>query len=194
MAEPAHAPLIDVDTYLQGELTSELRREYIAGQVYAMGGTSDAHNLIALNFATRLHRHLRGGPCQVFMSDMKVRLRLSGEHIFYYPDLLVSCRADDRARYWREQPCLIVEITSRSTDRIDRREKLLAYREIAALEEYLLVDQATPRLTLLRRTDAWQPLVLTGSATLQLTSVALELPVMDLYEGVDLTPPREDEV
>ena len=70
--------------------------------------------------------------------------------------------------------------------RIDRREKLLAYREIAALEEYVLVDQELPRLTLLRRSDAWRPVPLGQHDTLALASIGLELPVTDLYDGVDL--------
>lgn len=185
MAHSARAPeLIDVETYLERERSAEIRREYVGGRPYAMVGTSDAHNLIALNLAAAMHRHLRGGPCQLFISGMKVRLRIAGEEIFYYPDLLVSCRLDDRARYWGEHPCLVVEIASPYTDRIDRREKLLAYREIQALEEYLLVEQDRKGLTLLRRAEAWQPRDLGETDTLVLAPVGLEIPVRDLYEGV----------
>ena len=187
MAQTATCPLpLDVETYLQGELVSEVRHEYIAGQVYAMTGVSVAHNLIGLNLATTLHAHLRGGPCQVFMSDLKLHLRIASDDIFYYPDLMVCCQADDRARYWREQPSLIVEIASASTARIDRREKLLAYREIPALEDYLLIEQDAVRLTLFTRHAAWQPQTLGAADTLHLASVGLALPVADLYEGVEL--------
>jgi len=178
---------IDVETYLQGERASEVRHEYVGGQLYAMVGSSDSHSLIAMSLATTLHQHLRGSPCKVFMSDVKVRLRIGGDDIFYYPDLLVSCDPQDRARYWREHPCVVVEIISETTARTDRREKLLAYWEIAVLQEYLLVEQDVARITLLRRADGWTPLPLEAGDTLRLDSVGLELPVTELYEGVDFS-------
>jgi Uma2 family endonuclease len=187
MAQTATCPTpIAVETYLQGELISEVRHEYIAGQVYAMTGVSTAHNLIACNLLASLHGHLRGGPCRVFMSDLKLHLRIAGEDIFYYPDLMVCCQADDRAPYWREQPCLIVEVASESTARIDRREKLLAYREIPALQDYLLVEQHAVGLTLFTRTAGWQPRTLGVGDTLHLASVGLSIPLADIYEGIEL--------
>lgn len=182
----ARPPPLDVETYLQGELVSEIRHEYIAGQVYAMTGVSTAHNLIACNLLAALHAHLRGSPCQVFMSDLKLHLRIAGDDIFYYPDLMVCCQAEDRARYWREQPCLIVEIASESTARIDRREKFLAYREIPTLEDYLLVEQDAPGLTLFSRPSAWQPQTLGIGDALSLSSIGFTLAVADIYEGVEL--------
>jgi Uma2 family endonuclease len=178
---------LSVEEYLESELAGEIRHEYIGGQVYAMGGASDAHNLIAMNLASALHGHLRGGPCQVFVSDMKVRLAIAGEQVFYYPDLVVSCRPDDRARSWREHPCLVVEVLSETSARTDRHEKLLAYRAISALQEYLLVEQSVPALTLLRRAEAWRPHRLGPEGRLRLDSVGFEIPVAALYEGVDLT-------
>ena len=183
---PPSSPRIDMETYLQGELTSEVRREHIAGQVYAMTGVSVAHNLTGLNLATALHSHLRGGLCRVFMSDLKLHLRIAGDDIFYYPDLMVCCQAEDRARYWREQPCLIVEVLSEAPARIDRREKLLAYREIPALEDYLLVEQDRVGMTLFSRDTAWQPQLLGAPDTLVLASVGLSIPVASVYDGVEL--------
>lgn len=192
MGHTAHSKeTIDVETYLRGELASEVRHEYVGGRLYAMVGCSDSHNLIAMNLGTALHQHLRGDPCQVFMSDMKVRLQHAGEEAFYYPDLLVSCEPQDRARYWREQPCLVVEILSETTARIDRQEKLLAYREIAALQEYLLIEQDSAGLTLMRRAESWQPRPLALGDTLRLESLGLEIPVTELYEGVDLSTDRQ---
>jgi Uma2 family endonuclease len=174
-----------VEEYLQHELAGDIRHEYIGGHIYAMVGASDARNLIAMNLGSVLHNHLRGGPCQVFMSDMKLRLRIAGETVFYYPDLMVACRADDRARYWRDHPCLLVEVLSEATARTDRREKLLAYREIDSLEEYLLVEQDLASVTLHARARAWHPLHLGPADTLHLAAVDLELPVAALYEGVE---------
>ena len=188
MAQAALSPrFIDVETYLAEELASDIRHEYVAGQVYAMTGASVAHNLIGLNLATLLRMHLRGGPCRVFMSDLKLRLRLGADDIFYYPDLMVACQADDRAEYWREQPCLVVEIASPSTARIDRREKLWACRQIATLEDYLLVEQDRRALTLFSRGAGWRPQTLDEADTLHLASVGLDIAVADIYEGVDVS-------
>ncbi|HZA28195.1 MAG TPA: Uma2 family endonuclease, partial [Gammaproteobacteria bacterium] len=62
--------LITPEEYLEGEKYSEVKHEYVAGHVYAMVGTSEPHNQIAINLTTALKLHLRGGPCRVFMSDM----------------------------------------------------------------------------------------------------------------------------
>jgi Uma2 family endonuclease len=113
---------ISIDEYLQGEERGEVRHEYIGGEVYAMVGTSDRHNMIAGNLFAALHPRLRGGPCRLFTSDMKVRLRVASDEAFYYPDLMVARDPADAATYFRTRPRLIVEVLSETTERIDRRE------------------------------------------------------------------------
>lgn len=184
MALPESHPFIGVDEYLRGEESSELRHEYIGGVVYAMVGASRQHNTLALNLGAALHRHLHGGPCRVFMSDVKVRLRVRGEEIFYYPDLVVACEPSDRERYYVEQPRLIVEVLSETTERIDRREKLFAYTLIPSLQEYVLVAQARPEVTVHRRRSDWVGEVLTAGE-LRLEAVEFEIPLASIYEGVE---------
>ena len=157
MANPQSQSPISIEAYLEGEKHGDVRHEYLAGQIYAMVGASDRHNLIAGNLFAALHQTTRGGPCQVFMSDMKLRIDTAGETYFYYPDLMVCCDPDDRARYWRTRPKLIVEVLSESTERIDRREKRLAYIQLDSLNHYLLVEQEFPSLTLYSRDDGWRP-------------------------------------
>ena len=147
---------LSIDEYLRGELESDIRHEYIAGETYAMVGASDRHGLIALNLATALRPAVRGTPCQVFMTDMKLRLVNGGEEVFYYPDLLVSCDPQDRATYYRTRPCLIVEVLSETTQRIDRREKWLAYTTLESLREYLILSQDRREADLYRREDGWR--------------------------------------
>jgi Uma2 family endonuclease len=113
---------ISVEDYLAGEETSPVKYEYVYGEVYAMAGTSDKHNIIALNIASALNNHLRDSPCQPFMGDIKVRV---SPHVYYYPDVLVSCEQNPENPYFRNEPILIVEVLSPSTQEIDRREKLL---------------------------------------------------------------------
>ena len=125
---------VTVDDYLFGEQDGQVRHEYVDGEVYAMVGASDRHGLIAGNLHTALNLALPD-RCQVFISDMKVRVRTDAKDIFYYPDVLVTCDSRDRETYYREKPCLIVEILSRRTERLDRFEKLMFYRQLASLEE-----------------------------------------------------------
>lgn len=86
---------LSVDDYLEGERQSEVRHEYIGGEVYGMVGASDRHNLIAGNLFAVLRPLVRGTPCQLFMADMKVHLSVAGEDAFYYPDLMLACDPTD---------------------------------------------------------------------------------------------------
>ena len=163
----APQPLLSVDEYLEGELTSEVRHEYVAGVAYAMVGTSRRHNRIAGNLLTHLRAAARGSPCQVFMSDLKVRVPTADA--FYYPDIAVTCDPGDDQEYYLERPCLIVEVLSPHTEAIDRREKLQAYRTLPSLQAYLLVSQEVPQVEIYERggNGAWTRAVLLGIANYQ---------------------------
>ncbi len=184
MAEALIERKLSIAEYIEGELRSDTRHEYLAGETYAMVGASDAHNIICLNLATALHAHLRGGSCRVFMADMKVRVRVGQDDYFYYPDLMVACRPEDNARYYREQPVLLVEVMSESTERIDRREKLFVYRDIPALEEYLLLAQDRVEATLHRRASDWGSRRLAAGDELVLACLDFRIALTTLYEGV----------
>jgi hypothetical protein len=80
---------ISPEEYLEGEKISPLKHEYIQGQVYAMAGASDAHNLITGSFYSFLRNHLRGKGCLPYTGDMKAQIDVLD--IYYYPDILVTC-------------------------------------------------------------------------------------------------------
>jgi Uma2 family endonuclease len=172
--------------YLENEKTSEVRHEYLAGLIYAMAGASATHNLIALSFASRLRAHLRGGPRQVFISDMKVKIEAIDT--FYYPDVLVSCDPADKAEYFRTNPFLIIEVTSPTTVVTDRREMLLAYQKIPGLREYVLIAQDEISVQVYRRdkNDCWWKETLGPNDLIELESVNLSMAVKDAYEDVSL--------
>lgn len=175
---------ISVDDYLEGELQGEIRHEFIEGQVYAMGGASDRHGLILNALAFALTPAARRHHCQLFTSDMKVRLQIGGSPIFYYPDLLLACNPDDRQSHFRRSPCLIIEVLSESTERVDRREKLLAYQTLPSLQEYLLVAQDTRRVEVYRRSTHWQrECHESGEVRLECLDMALSLE--SVYMDVD---------
>lgn len=154
MSAPAKAqPSMSVAEYLAFEAQSPTKHEYAAGQVFAMAGASARHNRIALNIGARLHQATRSGPCEAFIADMRLRI----DQVIYYPDLMVCCDSDDRDPYLKTQPCLVVEVLSDSTERIDRGEKLYNYQRILRLEGYLLVSQDQLRVDLYRRAGSvWE--------------------------------------
>ncbi len=179
---------LGVEDYLAGERDGEVRHDYVGGEVYAMTGASDRHGLIAGAIHALLYQPARRKGCQLFVSDMKVRIRRAGEEVFYYPDLLLACDSDDRATYYRERPCLLVEVLSEGTERIDRREKLYAYTAIPSLSEYLLVAQDRRQIDIYRRTaDDWERETLAGG-TFRLHCLDVEVSVDDVYADVEWGP------
>ncbi|MBS3936710.1 MAG: Uma2 family endonuclease [Sulfuritalea sp.] len=181
---PAFTRTVSVEEYLAGELQTEIRHEYIDGQVYAMGGASDRHGLILNALAFALTPPARKRPCQLFSSDMKLKLSISGRPVFYYPDLMLACDPDDREPYFRTRPCLIVEVLSESTERIDRREKLLAYPTLPSLHEYALVAQDVRRVEIFRRANDWLgEQVIEGEV--RLDCLAASIPIDAIYADLE---------
>jgi len=175
---------ISVEEYLAGELQSRERHEYLGGVVYAMAGTSSEHNLISLNLASALRTHLRGRPCQVFMSDVKVRLQISQEDVFYYPDVMVSCDPRETT-YFKRFPQVLIEVLSPQTEKTDRREKFLSYIQIESLQEYVLVAQDKMEVMVFRRANKWQPeIARQPDESLRVASLDFTLRLDLIYEGV----------
>jgi Uma2 family endonuclease len=172
--------------YLAQELRSPVRHEYVAGQVHAMTGSSLRHNVITLNIAFLLRQHLRGSPCRTFMSDTK--LRVATMQRIYYPDVLVTC--DPRHRqvgpddHVVDDARLVVEVLSESTAGTDRREKLLAYKSLPSLLEYVLVSQDQALIEVHRRHGdiGWQFITLTPGDPVELSSVELVTAFDAIYE------------
>ena len=176
---------ISVANYLAAEEKSDLRHEYLGGLVYAMAGETRAHNEIVGNLYLALRRRLKGKPCQVYTSDIRVNFLLREDDYFYYPDLVVTCDKRDTHPRFIRHPKLILEVLSASTERVDRREKFFAYTGIESLEEYILVAQDRREATLFRRANGWKAEVVSGArASLPIKSLATRLPLTTIYEGV----------
>ena len=152
------------------------------GQIFAMAGASKSHIRISGNLFNRLDDHLSEAKCQPFIADLKVQ---ASESSFYYPDVIVAC--DDADPYYSNEPLLIVEVSSPSTERIDRNEKLPAYKRIPSVQEIVFVAQDRVRIEIFRRQGEafWQTEVLTEmDDTLSLQSVGLTLTVAQVYRRV----------
>jgi Uma2 family endonuclease len=188
MAELARKLFVSSAEYLEGEKVARIRHEYVDGDVYAMVGGTKAHNLISLNLARILHGHLRKTPCRVFSSDVKVHVAWDWRERFYYPDVVVGCEAGDTDPYVVEQPKLVVEVLSDSTERDDRSDKFYAYRRLTSLEEYVLVAQDVRRVEVYRRETGWDLEVYETEGDFNLRSVGLDLTLAEVYEGVLQAP------
>src|SRR4051812_38453135 len=115
---------LTVEEYLAAEELADVRHEYIGGYVYAMAGGMPDHSLVGTNATALLHAQLRGHPCRVFNSDMKLRVNFRSIFRFYYPDSQVVCRLAPRDQAYQPEPVIIVEVASQSTRRTDEVEKL----------------------------------------------------------------------
>ncbi len=177
---------ISVEDYLQGELISDIKHEYINGEVYAMAGAKRAHNIISMNVSALLHNHLRGTPCRTFVADMKVGIRTLRDDYFYYPDVQVSCEKNGHDLY-NDEPILIVEVLSDSTERKDRAEKFHDYRKLDSLQDYVLIAQDSRRVEIYSRETAWDLALFVDDNSFYLNSVDLNVSLDEVYEDVALT-------
>ena len=149
MGLPAKTPQFSAEDYLAWEPTQLDRHEFVDGEVFAMAGAEDRHVTVAGNMYIALRQHLSGSPCRTYMSDM--RLQVAAANSYFYPDVLVTCSAQDLASpLVKTEPKLIVEVLSPSTAAFDRGLKFSHYRSLASLEEYALIDLDT------RTTDCYR--------------------------------------
>lgn len=174
------------EEYLAFEEQSPYRHEFINGTVYAMSGASLAHNEIAQELVVAFRSHLRSGPCKPFFLEAKLEIRTGRDLIMYYPDAMVSCRPEDRTDQVVRNPKLVVEILSKSTQHIDRREKAMVYQRVEAIEEYVLIAQNQPRVIVHRRAENWRPVVYTeADALVDFRSIGLSVPLPRIYGPPD---------
>ena len=183
------------EEYLATKPYSEIKREFLRGAVYAMDGADEAHNYIAVNLTAMLHNRLRGRRCEAFGSDMQVKIASripKEESTYYYPDAMVACDPTDRGNRWRERPSALFEIATKSTRRVDEREKYNAYLGINALQAYVCIAQDRPAISFdVRAPDGWKFEQVTGlDGIVRLPSLEIELPLAELYERVEFPPPR----
>jgi Uma2 family endonuclease len=179
---------ITPEAYLAVEMASDTRNEYLKGEVFAMVGTSSTHNIIVLNLAQAFRNHLRGGPCQVFAIDLKLRVETA--NAYFYPDLMVTCtEADRRSDYIKTEPILVVEVLSPSTALFDRDKKFASYRQLPSLQEYVLVDTEQQGIECYRRADngEWIMHPYGAGESVTLHSLNLAFPIGEAYQDVDFT-------
>jgi len=206
MSLPA-AKYVRVEDYLAFENTSDTKHEYMDGVVYpwgdpdhpldpevvlglrpeprtAMAGGSKAHSLIKVNLTIALGTHLGDGPCRLYDSDLRVRP--DGGH-YFYPDLFVVCADDHGAHTDTEvdNPTLVIEVLSPSTERVDRVSKLRRYANAPSLREYMLVNSMFPEVMVRHLEQGqWLTIVPEADEVVRLESIGLELDFAAIYRNV----------
>jgi Uma2 family endonuclease len=187
--------LITVDDYLAGELVSPVKHEYLGGFVYAMAGARIAHNHIAGNIFATLHARLRGNQCRPYNSDTKIRVKVSNQVRFYYPDASIVCKSNPPNFSYQDHPVTVIEVLSRDTRRIDEGEKKDAYLTIPSLTTYVLVEQDIAAVVVHRRTaKGFEREVYAGlDAIVPLPDFNIELPLSEIYEDVAFTPANDQD-
>jgi Uma2 family endonuclease len=172
---------ISEEAYLQGELLSEIKHEYIDGVVYAMAGASKNHQRITGNVSRELGNHLKNTPCEPFSSDIKVKVGSK----FFYPDVMVVCKDDTDNVYYTENPVIVVEVLSKSTRRMDETSKKIAYQTLPTLKEYVLIEQDFVDVEICRRSEGWVSRHYFMGDEVTFESVDLILSVADIYARVE---------
>ena len=185
MGLPAKTPLFSAEDYLAWEPAQLDRHEFVDGDVFAMAGAEDRHVTVSMNIAFALRQHLSGSPCRTYMSDM--RLQVAAANSYFYPDVLVTCSAQDLASpLVKTEPKLIVEVLSPSTAAFDRGLKFSYYRSLASLEEYALIDLDSRTTDCYRKgpDGLWVLHPVARGDALVLASVALVLSAAQLFAEV----------
>jgi Uma2 family endonuclease len=139
--------LLSPEEYLTIERKSEIKHEYFAGEIFAMVGASRRHNRITANIIRVLGNQLLDRPCNVYPSDMRVKVSATGKYT--YPDVVVACdeeKFDDAENDTLLNPAVIIEVLSESTEAYDRGKKFEQYQNIDSLTDYLLVAQEPFRI------------------------------------------------
>jgi Uma2 family endonuclease len=150
--------------------------------MHALAVATKRHNLSVGNISARLRAAARGGPCRVYTEAVKLRLP---DDVFYYPDVMVDCSGDESDAYVVEQPCTVVEVVSPSTETIDRREKLIAYRRFGPIRGFLLVDQDVRRVERHFRDGegAWRLETVEGEGSVEVACPKAAITLDEIYEG-----------
>ncbi len=143
--------LYSVKEYFEIEKNSDIKHEFVYGEIFAMSGASERHNTIAFNLGGELYPQLKGTSCRGYISDMRTKVN---DQLYYYPDVVVGCNIRLEIMDSLEtlvNPILVVEVLSRSTAKFDRDTKFREYQQIDSLRYYLLVAQNEVNATLLTR-------------------------------------------
>ena len=179
--------------YLAIERRADFKSEFFDGEMFAVAGASRFHNFVNENLSTEVGAKLKGSRCRTLSRDQRVWIERTG--LYCYPDLIIVCGTPEYADEDPDaliNPRVIFEVMSESTERYDRTTKLRHYQQLPSVVDYVLVSHDEPvceRFTRLPDGN-WTVTSFVGlESTLVLTSVPVELPLADIFDGVDFPDP-----
>ncbi|MBD2577431.1 Uma2 family endonuclease [Oscillatoria sp. FACHB-1406] len=184
------SPTYTREEYLEFEVNSEQRHEYIRGEVIAMTGGTPNHNQIVLNLGGELNYGLRQHPYRVFVTDQ--RLWIAEKQIYTYPDIVISAEELELQEGRKDtlaNAIAIAEVLSASTRHYDKDAKFAAYRTLPSFQEYLLIDQYVMHVEQYFKTDAkhWTFTEYDNAEDIvTFKSVSFQISLADLYNRVEL--------
>jgi Uma2 family endonuclease len=179
------------EEYVAYEVTSDVRHEFIDGNVFVTVGGTKLHNLITTRAAMKLFEVALQLGCAVYSSDVILRVP-SGKG--FYPDVFVTCDSSMDSAQVVQRPCIIIEVLSTSTEIFDRREKWEQYQQIPALEQYVLLSQREIAAEVYSRQDSkWLYERFTGDAKLRFSSLEVDVSLPEFYEGIPELGQSEDD-
>ena len=189
MASVAAQTYLTPQEYIIAERKATLKSEYLSGEIVAMSGASNEHNLITVNTVTGLYNQLANQGCRVYANDM--RIGISAGDSYFYPDIAIVCekpRFEDNEFDTLLNPVVVIEVLSLSTEAYDKGEKFKRYRQLASLQEYVLISQDHVRVEhRLRQGKNWVSSELTSlEDVLSLISVDAELSLQQIYRFVEI--------
>lgn len=170
--------------YLVMERASLVKHQYMDGEVFAMAGGSRAHNLLVANLITEIRNQFRNRPCEVYPSDMRVKITTTG--LYTYPDVVIACppEFEDEHGDTLLNPCIIFEILSPSTEGYDRGKKFEHYRRIESLQSYILISQEEILVEHFSRhkdRNRWWLTEFRAGSILQLETINCEISLEEMY-------------
>ena len=188
MSSIAARTYLTPEEYITAERKATFKSEYLSGEIVAMSGASNEHNLITVNTLTVLYNQLADRGCRVYASDMRVGI--SAGVSYFYPDIAVTCdkpRFEDDVFDTLINPQVIIEVLSTSTENYDRGEKFDRYQQLESLQAYILISQDRIRVEhYVRQGEAWVPSELSGlEDVMPLPSIGAELSLRQIYRFVE---------
>ena len=184
-ALPNHENM-SVEDYLQLDReTLDARYEYLDGEIIMLAGAKEDHNLISGNMFATLWNFLLDTECRVYGSDMRVRL---SEKRYVYPDVTVACKPEVSEEDILENPRVLIEVLSPSTEMVDRGKKFSGYKASPSVEEYVLVSTDYKKVEIFKREkkNFWTYQELGPEDEFYLRSLDIHFPVATLYRNVDV--------
>jgi Uma2 family endonuclease len=196
MAIPKQVKLYTPQAYYALERDADYKSEYYKGEIFAMSGGSARHSLISINIGREIGNRLKGKPCRAYESNLRMKVLATG--LRTYPNVSVYCGPlefddEDPGVETATNPSVLFEVLSKTTEGYDRGQKADNYRQVRTLQAYVLVAQSAPHVEIYERqpTRHWLLREEKGlGATLSIPAIGADLPLSEIYDGVDFSAPE----